>query len=411
MGPVNRRRLTDALAVAGALNTANAMRPFGWGSVERVIPSFAAGLPTSELPLPILGAQALAASALYRSSGRFACGLTLASWAGLVALELQARRTPGVLHRVLAGTLGPDYRDRVRHPRDRPARDLGIVRTARAHPRYTTGAVNLSYGTAGHRNMLDLWRRTDLAADARAPVLVQIHGGGWITGDRTQQAYPLMALMAELGWVCASISYRLSPRATWPAQLDDVKSAIAWLREHVAEHGGDPDFIAVTGGSAGGHLTMLAALDPDTGVRAAVPFYGPPDWTNREGYRHDLIGPALVEHIIKQTIADAPDIYRLASPTDQVRPGAPPFFILQGTNDNFVSHVDARGFARALAAVSEQPVAYAELPGAWHAFDLFSSTRARAAAHAVADFLGVLWASYDSGTAAVSQDDRIAVSG
>jgi acetyl esterase/lipase len=402
MGPVNRRRLTDVVALAGALNTANALRPFGWGSVERVVPSFAAGLPTSELPLPILGAQALAASALYRTSGGFARGLTAASWAGLVALELQARRTPALLHRVLVRALGPEYRDRARH--------LGIVRTTRARARYTTGAANLSYGPAGHRNMLDLWRRADLASDARAPVLVQIHGGGWIAGDRTAQAYPLMALMAELGWVCASISYRLSPRATWPAQLDDVKSALAWLRENVAEHGGDPDFIAVTGGSAGGHLTMLTALDPDAGVRAAVPFYGPPDWTNREGYRHDLIGSALAELIIKQTITDVPEIYRLASPTDQVHPGAPPFFILQGTNDNFVSHGDARGFARALATVSTQPVAYAELPGAWHAFDLFSSTRARAAARAVADFLGVLWASYDSGTGAVRQGGRVAVS-
>jgi acetyl esterase/lipase len=391
---VIRRRLTDALALAGALNTANAIRPLGWGTVERAIPSFALGLPTSELPLSLLATQAGVAGALRGSGTSFSRGVTAASWAGLVALELQARRTPALLDRVLAGTLGADYRDRVSHPRARPKRSPGVVRTARAHRRYTEGARDVAYGPAGHRNMLDFWRRADLPADAHAPVLVQIHGGGWMYGDRTDQAYPLMTLMAELGWVCVSISYRLSPRATWPAQIDDVKAALAWVSDHVAEYGGDPDFLAVTGGSAGGHLTMLAALDPAAGVRAAVPYYGPPDWTNREGYRHDLIGPALAKLIIKQPIEQAADLYRLASPMDQVHSGAPPFFILQGRNDNLVSHADARMFARALAGVSEQPVAYAEIPGAWHAFDLFSSTRARAAAHAVADFLGVVWAEY-----------------
>jgi acetyl esterase/lipase len=297
-----------------------------------------------------------------------------------------------VLDQAIAAALGSDYRERVRHPRARPTRAPGLVRTAVAHRRYTSGTRDLSYGPSGHRNQLDFWRRADLPADAAAPVLVQIHGGGWMYGDRTQQAYPLMTLMAELGWVCASISYRLSPRATWPAQLDDVKAAIAWIKDNVAGHGGDPNFVAVTGGSAGGHLTMLAALGAQTGVQAAIPYYGPPDWTNREGYRHDVIGPAVAKLIIKQSLQEAPELYRLASPIDLVSAGAPPFLILQGTNDNLVSPADARAFARALTDASDQPVAYAELPGAWHAFDLFSSTRSRAAAGAVADFLGVLWA-------------------
>jgi acetyl esterase/lipase len=390
--PAVNSRLTTAAAIAGALNTANALKPFGWGRVERAIPSFALGLPTSELPLQLLALQAVAAGILRGSGTPVSRSLTAASWVGLAALEMQARQAPAALDRALTAALGPDYRRRARHPRPQPTRTPGLVRTALAHRRYTSGTRDLSYGPSGHRNQLDFWRRADLPADARAPVLVQIHGGGWMYGDRTQQAYPLMTLMAELGWVCASISYRLSPRATWPAQLDDVKAAIAWVKDHVAEHGGDPGFVAVTGGSAGGHLTMLAALDAETGIQAAVPYYGPPDWTNRAGYRHDVIGPAVAELIIKQTLDEAPELYRLASPIDQVNAGAPPFLILQGTNDNLVSAADARAFARAVAEASDQPVAYAELPGAWHAFDLFSSTRSRAAAAGVADFLGVLWA-------------------
>jgi acetyl esterase/lipase len=384
--------MTTAAAVAGAVNTVNALRPLGWGTVERAIPSFALGLPTSELPLQLLGAQAATAIALRGSGTRLSRALTVASWAGLIGMELQARRSPAVLDAALTQALGPGYRDRVRHPRERPARDPGVIRTAGARGRYTSGARDLSYGPAGHRNQLDLWRRADLASDAGAPVLVQIHGGGWMYGDRDEQAYPLMCLMCELGWVCASISYRLSPRATWPAQLDDVRAAIAWVRANVASHGGDPDFIAVTGGSAGGHLTMLAGLDPSTGVRAAVPYYGPPDWTNRAGYRNDLLGPALAARIVKQPLSGARQIYSDGSPLDRIHPDAPPFLILQGSHDNLVSAADARVFARELTATSHNPVAYAELPGAWHAFDLFSSTRSRAAAHAVADFLGLLWA-------------------
>ena len=391
MRGVKLRSLTTAAAAAGALNTVNALRPLGWGTVDRAIPSFALGLPTSELPVQLLGVQAAAALALRGSGTRLSRALTVASWAGLLRMELQARQSPAVLQAALEQALGADYKSRVRHPRDRPARNPGVIRTARAHGRYTAGTRDLSYGPAGRRNQLDLWRRADLAADGRAPVLVQIHGGGWMVGDRTEQAYPLMSLMCELGWVCASVSYRLSPRATWPAQIDDVKAAIAWLRDNVAAHGGDPDFIALTGGSAGGHLTMLAALDPVTAVRAAAPYYGPPDWTNRAAYRHDLIGPALAAKIIKQPLSEARQIYSDGSPLDRIHPDAPPFFILQGSLDNLVSAADARTFARELTATSQSPVAYAELPGAWHAFDLFGSTRAHAAAHAVADFLGVLW--------------------
>jgi acetyl esterase/lipase len=389
---MNRRLLTTAAATAGAFNTVNALRPLGWGKIPRALASFAFGLPTSELPLQLLGAQAVAAVGLRGSGTRVSRGLTAASWAGLVALELQARQAPAILDGVLSETLGQDYRSRVRHPRERPRRDAGLVRTSLAHRHYTSGSRDISYGPAGHRNQLDFWRRPDLPRDAGAPVLVQIHGGGWMAGDRTVQAYPLMTLMAELGWVCASISYRLSPRATWPAQLDDVKAAIAWVKENVAEHGGDPDFVAVTGGSAGGHLTMLSALELSRDVRAAVPYYGPPDWTNRARYRYDLLGPALARWVTKRSIEEAPEVFRDASPIDRVHRDAPPFLILQGSHDNLVSAADGRAFAEALRAVSTSPVGYAELPGAWHAFDLFSSTRARATAHAVADFLGVLWA-------------------
>ena len=85
-------------------------------------------------------------------------------------------------------------------------------------------------------------------------MLLQVHGGAWTIGNKDQQGIPLMQHLAAKGWVCVAINYRLAPRDPFPAQIIDVKRAIAWVRENIAEYGGDPDYIAITGGSAGGHL-------------------------------------------------------------------------------------------------------------------------------------------------------------
>jgi acetyl esterase/lipase len=116
--------------------------------------------------------------------------------------------------------------------------------------------------------------------------MVYIHGGAWIIGEKREQGKPMMYELVARGWVCVAINYRLSPKATWPDHIVDAKRAVAWVKEHIAEYGGDPSFVAVSGGSAGGHLCALLALsagDPtfqpgfeeaDTSVEACVPFYG-----------------------------------------------------------------------------------------------------------------------------------------
>ena len=129
------------------------------------------------------------------------------------------------------------------------------------------------------------------AGRTKRPALVQIHGGGWVIGDKREQGIPLLTHMAAQGWVGFNVNYRLSPAATFPDHLVDCKRAIAWIREHADDYGIDPDFICVTGGSAGGHLTALVGTtvgdprfqpgfeDADTSVAAAVPFYGIYDFT------------------------------------------------------------------------------------------------------------------------------------
>ena len=264
---------------------------------------------------------------------------------------------------------------------------------------------NISYGEYGSANHLDIWRRPDLDPAGKAPVLFQIPGGAWTTGNKRGQAHPLMSHLAELGWICVAINYRHSPRNTWPDHIIDVKRALAWVKAHIAEYGGDPDFIAITGGSAGGHLSSLAALTPndpqfqpgfedaDTRVQAAVPFYGVYDFTRFDDAMHPMMPGLLVKSIIKQRPSTHLQTYATASPVNHVSADAPPFFVLHGRNDSLVPVEQARAFVTALRNVSNQPVAYAELPFTQHAFDIFGSARAAHTAVAVEQFLAEVYVS------------------
>jgi acetyl esterase/lipase len=274
------------------------------------------------------------------------------------------------------------------------------IRNRFAHDR------DISYGPSGKSNLLDIWHRDDLPPTAKAPVLLQVPGGAWITGNKQAQAYPLMSHLAERGWVCVAMSYRLSPRATWPDAVVDVKRALAWVKEHISEFGGDPDFVAITGGSAGGHLSSLTALTPndpafqpgfedvDTTVRAAVPFYGVYDWVDDQRTGHSGLPRLLERMVVKQSLSAAPEVYAAASPIRRVNADAPPTFLLHGTADSLVPVEQARAFAGALREVSRAPVVYAELPFAQHAFDFFGSIRSAASAVAVERFLGVVYGDY-----------------
>jgi len=400
-------------SAAGAAATATALSPvdrFGPGAG----PAFVVGSPVAEMPLHVAGAQAGLALLLSRSGGwrglrgLAGLGLTAASLAGLWRLQRDAEASEQVLEDALAAALGADYRDRIAEPfTPQPAAALTrrqvLVPDLRTRRRYVVAAGrDVSYGEAGRRNLLDVWRRPDLAPDAGAPVLLQVHGGAWVTGQKEGQAHPLMAHLASRGWVCVTINYRLSPRSTWPDHIVDVKRAIAWVRAHAAELGGDPGFLAITGGSAGGHLSALAALTPgdaefqpgfedaDTSVVAAVPFYGVYDFTDRHGVANRNLDKLLAENVFKTTLADDRVHWEAASPMSRIGPDAPPFFVIHGTNDTIVPVEQAREFAALLRAASRHPVAYAELPRAQHAFDVLPSVRTRHAVHAVERFLAVV---------------------
>jgi acetyl esterase/lipase len=410
LDPRTRFLLSSA---ASAAVTANALRPatrFGRGSSLE----FLLGMPTAEMPLHALAFQAALASLTGRGGGvrgwRGAAGLGLvaASAAGLWRLHRDGEQAQEVLERALIDGLGEDYQQRIglEHgplPPVALSHRSVLLPDLRSRRRYVAPtAQNLPYGEAGRRNHLDVWRRTDLPADGRAPVLVQVHGGAWIMGQKEGQAHPLMAHLAERGWVCVTINYRLSPRATWPDHIVDVKRAIAWTRANIGEHGGDPANVVITGGSAGGHLAALAALTPglpafqpgfedaDTSVTAAVPFYGVYDFTARDGVAIRALEPLLTARVFKTSLADDRSTWELASPMSHVGPDAPPFFLLHGTNDTVVPVEQGRSFASMLREVSCQPVVFAELPRAQHAFDVLPSIRVHHTVHAIERFLAVV---------------------
>ncbi|MFN8017830.1 MAG: alpha/beta hydrolase [Acidimicrobiales bacterium] len=361
------------------------------------------------MPLHAIGWQALATAAFARRGalrtpeGWVGLGISAASWVALHRVWQQSMQAGDLFDRALEQGLGDHlYRGELLGLASGPAE---IRRRAAPGPLGLRAAlpyvhdVDIPYGDAGPRNTLDIWKRWDLPNDAKAPVLVNVHGGAWVIGNKQQQAMPLMAHLAEQGWVCVSINYRLSPRATWPDHIVDVKRALAWVKEHIAGYGGDPSFVAISGGSAGGHLSSLAALTPnepafqpgfedaDTSVAAAVPFYGVYDWTNRDGTGRSDMEEMLGRIVLKTTMAESPEVWEQASTMSWVGPDAPPMMLVHGTNDSLVPVEQARSFASMLREASHAPVVYVELPGAQHAFEVFDSPRTLYSAGAVHRFL------------------------
>ncbi|MEZ6122319.1 MAG: alpha/beta hydrolase [Planctomycetaceae bacterium] len=208
----------------------------------------------------------------------------------------------------------------------------------------------------GHTLLLDLFV-PDADGDSegqkiKPPLLVWIHGGGWRSGNRKNA--PLKPL-TEHGYAVASISYRLTDRALFPAQIHDCKAAVRWLRANADQYGYDPSRIAVGGSSAGGHLALLLAVsanvpelegdvggncDQSSAVQAVVDFYGPSDFELRgktqpdRAYTTKAGSFALLGGLRDGKIT--PEAERFASPSTYVSSNDPPLLIFHGTKDQKV---------------------------------------------------------------------------
>ena len=314
VGFLRRQLVTAAL-------TANALRPsatYRGGAL-----GFFPGWLTGELS-PHLLALTAADSAISLARGRTSPAsraLAVANLAGLLRLVQGGHRAGKQAEDALADALGADYveqLDAAPSPADLAVPWRSLINPFRHGDDRVTVHRDLQYAPYGKRGLLDVYLPADPEARIeKAPVLLQVHGGGWTIGTKDQQGLPLMRYLAAKGWVCVAINYRLAPRDPFPAQIEDVKRAIAWIKEHIAEHGGDPDYIVITGGSAGGHLAALAALTPndpayqpgfedaDTTVQAAVPHYGVYDFAASTGMRKSELmrDTFLAPKVVKNTVA------------------------------------------------------------------------------------------------------------
>ena len=385
-----------AVSLIGAVFTANAFVP-----VRRVpalfMPSFFGSWLTAELAIHHVFWQSIATfifielGALAAWPGWAGLIVTFGSWLGLLVLFADGNRAAKSFKQALAG-IAP-----VPNEKPVPRRQVVLPFSKRRHGVEVTR--NLEYRrVAGTVLELDVVAPTE--DGSKRPAILQIHGGSWVMGDKREQGWPLLSHLAANGWVCFNLNYRLSPGATFPDHLIDLKAGLAWIREHAAEWNIDPSFIAVTGGSAGGHLAALMGLtanDPeyqpgfeeaDTSVQAAVPIYGVYDFTSRLGTnRLPFWYRRLERQIMKAFRDEEPDKFRRASPIERIHPDAPPFFIIHGDRDTLAPVEEARDFADALRKISTAPVLYAELEGAQHAFDLFCSPRTAHMLAAVLQFL------------------------
>ena len=231
-------------------------------------------------------------------------------------------------------------------------------------------------------------------ATGPVPAVVWIHGGAWLGGTNKRifgplpgQGRNLVDRLIEGGFAVATVQYRLSSEAPFPAQIHDVKAAIRWLRHHAPELGIDQGRIATMGESAGGHLALLAALaaevpelegdigltGPGSRVQAAVDWFGP---ANLLSIQRQSGPEAVIDHdhatspesrLLAAPVQSAPDRARLASPVSYVSPAAPPVLIIHGTADLLVPFAQSAELAAALESAGV-PHDLVPVDGAGHGF-------------------------------------------
>jgi len=254
----------------------------------------------------------------------------------------------------------------------------------RAVPATVRAVTDVTYVRRGaHDLQLDLYLPAARAA-APLPAVVFVHGGGWRTGVRANFA-PMAIRLAERGYAAATISYRLSGEAPYPAAVHDVKAAVRWVRAHAGAYGIDPGRIAVAGGSAGGQIAALAGatdgeprFDPDGGpgavpssVQAIVNIDGLSDFTSEEARRHEddpAKQPSAAGAWFGGRYADKPDVWRDASPVFHVGPATPPILFIGSAQRRF--SLGREDMVARLAALGI-PARVVLIPDTPHSFWLF----------------------------------------
>lgn len=326
--------------------------------------------------LLVLNAIAIPLALIGRRSGwPYLASISLV---GLLLSALPLIQLPAIEQQLAAAMrqgLGPNYLTQI--PRDVQARmrlqPFVLADTFRGiHPRHGRHTASIQFASpTGVPLRLDIYRPPQVG---NYPAIVAIYGGAWQHGSPTENA-DFNRYMAAQGYTVFAIDYRHAPRHRFPAQLDDVRAAIAFVRQHATEYEADPNRIALVGRSAGAHLAMLAAYQPDAlPVRAVVNYYGPVDLI--AGYAEPpRPDPINVRPVLEAFLGGSPDElpqqYRVASPISYVSrrtQSLPPTLLVYGSRDHIVEVRFGRSFYEQLDKGSNTAVLL-EIPWADHAFD------------------------------------------
>lgn len=245
---------------------------------------------------------------------------------------------------------------------------------------------NVPYLDAGREEKLDLYLPAGRPLNVKSPAVVMIHGGGWRGGDKAApREFNLGTNLAKAGYVCVSVNYTLDPRESWPRNLWDCKNAVRFLRVNAWKYQVDSEHIGVIGGSAGGHLALMAGyttdvpdLEPPTPypgissrVSAVVDLYGITNLLSSK--ETDEKGNPMARSKVSWALLKEPgmkgdlDACRKASPVYQAKKTSPPTLILHGTADTTVDRDQATELAAKLRELGVEHHVYL-LQGIGHTF-------------------------------------------
>jgi acetyl esterase/lipase len=417
--------------------------PFRWRPIGLYlfVPKMAAGALT-----PFIAAAGLLLALV---------GVLVGSWWMAVPAALAAVGAAIVIVRLglvradLAAALGHDWADRI--PIQRRARMVGRGWRGRLptvpEPRLRQDVVFATVPGTGRKLRCDLWQ-PPAGVPASGLAVVYLYGSAWYILDKDVGTRPLFRHLTAQGHVVVDVAYRLFPETDIPGMVADAKRAVAWVKDHAADLQIRPDRVVVAGGSAGGHLALLAAYAPhdptptpaalggsDPRVCGVVSLYGqadlaavyhhtgqqkscrpddprpdrdapPPPWmlrlfgpdAGRLKLHMIMAGAGRLDWLVGGTPTEVPDRYAQLSPVHRVHPGCPPTLLVHGEHDEMAPVAAMRQLHQRLEQAGV-PVTAIYLPHTDHAFDLLGtawSPQARVAIHALERFLAALAATDQS---------------